>query len=189
MIRRPLPGSGRPIEGSAVHEDRTVGARLRTRVGHVALFVALAVVPVLAFNSLATATTASDGGTGPAASSRPGLTDTQRQCLSDQGVTLPTHGSTAGKPPFTREQRQQLRRATAACGVRGTRAPRLGNGLGHALTDAQRQCLADQGVSLPDRSTVGSRASLSADQRAALRQAARACGLPARGARGSDGTI
>ena len=63
MIRR----SGRPIEGSAVQEDRNLGARLRQRVGHVALFVALAVVPVLALNSLATA----DTGTDPTAAPTP----------------------------------------------------------------------------------------------------------------------
>ena len=59
-----------------------------------------------------------------------------------------------------------------------------------ALTDAQRQCLADQGVSLPARSTDGPRPSVTAEQRDALRQAAQACGLPVHGHRGGgDGTI
>ena len=96
MIR----GSGRPIEGSAVQDDRVMGVRLRQRVGHVALFVALAVVPVLALNSLATATTASDGATDPTAG-RPALTDAQRQCLSDHGVTLPARGADGAKPELT----------------------------------------------------------------------------------------
>ena len=78
-----IQGSGRPTEGSAVHQGLIIGTRLRKRVGHVALFVALAVVPVLAFNSLATAASASDGGSDPTAGARPGFTHEQRQCLTD----------------------------------------------------------------------------------------------------------
>jgi hypothetical protein len=160
-------------------------------VGHVALFVALAVVPVLALNSLATATAASEGGTDPTAAAattgRPALTDTQRQCLSDQGVTLPTGGADGAKPEFTREQRRQLREAGAACGLRAmiARKGRPGaRGLGAGLTDAQRQCLADQGVSLPVRSADHPHTPVSAEQRDALRQAATTCGLPERAFRG-----
>jgi hypothetical protein len=165
-------------------------------VGHVALFVALAVVPVLALNSLATADTGTDPTAAPTAGSRVGLTDTQRQCIADQGVALPTSSTDGGKPALTREQRQELRAAGQACGLRGRG---LGHGLGHglqarALTDAQRQCLADQGASVPDRSSAGARPSASAEpgnvSRDALREAAQACGLPARGLhRGGDGTI
>jgi hypothetical protein len=150
-----------------VHEDRIIGGRLRKRVGHVALFVALAVVPVLAFNSLATADTGSDGGSDPTGA-RPALGDTQRQCLADQGVTLPSRTSSDGKPPLTREERRQLRAASEACGLRGLRA-RPERGLARGLTDEQRQCLADQDVP--------------------RRQAAEACGLPAHGHHGIDGTI
>ena len=172
-----------------MHEDRIIGARFRTRLGHVALFAALAVVPVLAFNSLATAGTSSD----PTAGARPGLTDEQRQCLTDQGITLPLRSSNADKPALTDEQRQQLRAAGQACGLHGMTArpgtpPMLG-GLARGLTGEQRQCLTDQGVSLPARSTDGARPSLSAEQRAALRQAAETCGLFARGHRGGLGTI
>ncbi len=141
-----------------------MGARLRQRVGHVALFVALAVVPVLALNSLATATTASDGGTDPTAG-RPALTDTQRQCLSDHGVTLPPGGADGAKPELTRELRRQLREAGAAwVGAMNAVKGRAGaRGLGTGLTDAQRQCLSDQGVSLPAHSAGGPHASVSAE--------------------------
>ncbi len=163
MIR----GSRRPIEGSAVQEDRNTGARLRQRVGHVALFVALAVVPVLALNSLATATAASEGSTDPTGApnaGRPALTDTQRQCLSDQGVTLPTGGADGAKPELTRAERRQLREAGAACGIRAMKVRPWAHDLGAGLTDAQRQCLAEQ--------------------RGALRHAATRCGLPEPGHRG-----
>ncbi len=165
-----------------MHDDRIM-TRLRATVGHVVLLVALAVVPVVAFNSLATAASASDGGSGPTGA-RPGLTDSQRQCLADQGVTVPSGSSNDAKPPLTREQRQELRAAGQACGVGGTRARAFAGGLARGLTDEQRQCLADQGVSLPARSTDGSRPTVSAAQRDALRQAAESCGLPARGHHG-----
>ena len=115
MIRRP----GRPIEGSAVQQDNVRRAGLGKRLGHLALFVALAVVPVLALNSLATATPGSEGG-----DARPGLTDAQRQCLAEQGVTVPDGSAADGRSALTREQRRELRQAGRACGVRGMRAGR-----------------------------------------------------------------
>jgi hypothetical protein len=153
-----------------VQQDHARRARRGKRVGHVAVFVALAVVPVLALNSLAAATPGSHGGSGDA---RPGLTDSQRQCLAERGVTAPSRGS-AGGPALTPEQRSELRAAGRACGVRGTRA-RPGS---RALTDEQRECLSEQGVGGPPQST---------EDRAALRSAAEACGLPARGHHGGPG--
>ncbi len=169
MIRRPR----RPIEGSAVHQ----GSSVTKRIGNVALFVALAVVPVLALNSLATATPTPDGGTDP----RPGLTDAQRSCLAEQGVTLPAPGSQGEAPALTQEQRKELRKSVKACGLRGPRVAL------RRLTDEQRQCLADQGVTLPGALGDGSRPQMSAEARDSLRQAALACGLPARGHRGQGG--
>ena len=169
---------GRPIEGSAVHQVRGIGRRVTTRMGHVALFVALAVVPVLALNSLATAA----GGTDP----RPGPTDAQRACLSGQGVTLPSPGSQSERPALTQEERKDLRESARACGLSGPRRAL------RQLTDEQRQCLADLGVTPPTRPTEGTRAQVSAEQRDALWGAALACGLPARGHHdrgGSDGRI
>jgi hypothetical protein len=53
------------------------------------------------------------------------------------------------------------------------------------LTDAQKQCLADQGITLPERPADGSRPQLSQEQRDALKAAAKACGLPTPGPRGA----
>jgi hypothetical protein len=150
------------------------------RIGHVALFVALAVVPVLALNSLATASTP-DGGTAP----RAGLSDAQRTCLAGQGVTAPAPGSQGEQPALTQEQRQELRKAVKTCGLRGPHVAL------RKLTDEQRQCLADQGVTVPTPGE-GVRPMLSLDQRDALREAAVACGLPERrhhGTGGADGKV
>lgn len=46
------------------------------------------------------------------------------------------------------------------------------------LTDAQKQCLADNGVTAPQRSADGTRTPPTDEQRAAFRAAAEACGLP-----------
>jgi hypothetical protein len=122
-------------------------------------------------NSLATA----DTGSG----SRPGITDAQRECLADQGVTLPTRGDDTLKPPLTREQRKELKDAADACGLRGPK-PRVAL---RRLSDDERQCLADQGVALPN----GRGDSAASD---AFRQAAEACGLPLRrGSHGDGGAI
>jgi hypothetical protein len=141
-------------EGNAVQQDSAHRAGLGKRVGHVALFVALAVVPVLALNSLATADTA--------AKARPALTDAQQQCLAGHGVSVPD-GAAATGIPVTREERHALRAAARACGLRG----RADAGM-RALPDEQRECLAEHGVSAPPRS---------AEQRDALRAAAETCGL------------
>jgi hypothetical protein len=153
-----------------VHQDRASRARVTTRMGHVALFVALAVVPVLALNSFATATPTRDGGTDP----RPGPTDAQRQCLADQGATLPAPGTPAERSSMTDEQRKELRKAVKECGLRGPHVAL------RQLTDEQRQCLTDQGVTPPAPGSNGVRPQVSADQRDALRQAALSCGLPDR---------
>ena len=72
--------SGRPSEGSAVHQDRELRSRVGKRLGHVALLVALAVVPVLALNSLATA----DTGTDPRAGAAPRPCTSPRGCSSSE---------------------------------------------------------------------------------------------------------
>ena len=60
-----------------------------------------------------------------------------------------------------------------------------------SLTDAQKQCLADQAVTLPQRPANGAAgerpAPPTAEQRAALQQAAAACGIaiPEHGPRGA----
>jgi hypothetical protein len=45
------------------------------------------------------------------------------------------------------------------------------------LSDTQKQCLADHGATLPQRSATGERPQLSPEQRDALRAAAQACGI------------
>ena len=103
--------------------------RIRRGVVTVVGFVALAVVPVLGLNSLATADT---GDTGAASAAdgqrhpRPALTDAQRQCLAEQGVTLPTRPADGTRPQLTEEQRAALRAAAEACGLpTGPRAARI----------------------------------------------------------------
>ena len=81
-------------------------------------FVALAVVPVLALNSLATADTGGTSGSEGTTTSAPrALTDAQRQCLADQGVTLPARPADGSRPELSQEQRDALRRAAVACGL------------------------------------------------------------------------
>jgi hypothetical protein len=168
------------------------------KVGIVAGFVALAALPALGLSAFAaadtgTAATSGQQGTRP---SRPALTDTQKQCLADHGVTLPQHPSgieTGERPaPPTDAQRAAFHQAAAACGLPtpavGADRPGLGGpgfagpgGIRPRLTDAQKQCLADQGVTLPQRrseSEIGERpAPPTAEQRAARQQAAAACGI------------
>jgi len=179
---RLVEGEG-PVGGSMMRER----SRFRKRLAHTGLFVALAVVPVLALNSLATASVTVDGGAG----SRPGLTDAQRQCLSEQGVSLPTRDSGDDKPALTPEQRDARRQAAETCGL-APRPPRIAL---RQLTDAQRQCLADHGVTLPSRIADGARPEMGVrpeitdQERDARRQAAVDCGLPERpaGVRGGHG--
>ena len=109
-------------------------------MGHVALFVALAVVPVLALNSLATADTGTDRGTDPPA--RP--THRRAAPVPRRPGRHPPDAAAAraSAPALTQEQRKELRasrRRRAGC-ARPARRRSAG------LTDEQRQCLADQGV-------------------------------------------
>ena len=126
-------------------------------MGHVALFVALAVVPVLALNSLRHRRPA-------APTRRPG----RDRCpdaapASPSRVSaLPTPGSQSERPALTQEERRDLRESAKACGLRGPRRAL------RRLTDEQRQCLADLGVTPPTRPTEGTRPQVSAEQRDAL---------------------
>jgi hypothetical protein len=137
-------------------------------------FVALAVVPVLALNSLATA----NPGAGSATEGSPprgahGITDAQRQCLTEHGATLPARAADGARPALTPDQRNALRTAAQACGL-----PFRGRGVHWGRRAALRQCLTDQGVTLPARAADGARPALTQDERDALRRAAVACGLP-----------
>ena len=164
-----MPAVRRAIEGSAVRDDGSSSARWWKRVGLVAMLVALAVVPVLALSSFASAGT----GSGP----RPAMTDVKRQCLADHGVSAPGRGGDGTGPRA--EQRRARRAAAADCRL-GAPHDRLRV---RSLTDDQRQCLHDHGVEV----APGSGSSASAYGRATLRQAAEACGLPTRGPHGGGG--
>jgi hypothetical protein len=157
--------------------------RFPRRVGIVAGFLALAALPAVGVGAFAAAAT----GSGEASAEgttlrRPQVTDAQKQCLTDHGVTLPATGE---RPQgLTDEQRAAFRAAAQACGISlPAHGPRLG------LSDAQKQCLTDQGVTLPVRPANGERPTPPTDeQRAAFRAAAQACGitLPAFGAHRGD---
>ena len=170
----------RPFQGRSV---RTWGVILGT-----VIVAGLAVASFGSFagaaddNGAATGTAAPDGTARP----HPQLSDAQKQCLADQGVTLPQRPSDGTRPtPPTDEQRAAFKAAAEACGlpVRGPGGPG-GPGFGGprgdhaALSDAQKQCLADQGVTLPQRPSDGTRPTPPTDeQRAAFKAAVEACGL------------
>ena len=104
--------------------------RIRRGLVQVVGFVALAALPVLALNSLATADTGGASGSGashPARPAHPALTDAQKQCLADQGVTRPEKPADGSRPQLTQEQRDALRQAREACDLPvGPRGPRAG---------------------------------------------------------------
>ena len=88
------------------------------------------------------------------------LTDEQRQCLADAGVTKPE-----GRP--TLEQLKAFADAAKSCDVPLRRHHR---GPGPRLTAEQRQCLADAGVTRPEGEPTE-------EQREAMRTAAESCGI------------
>ncbi|MEX1009500.1 MAG: hypothetical protein WD271_16915, partial [Acidimicrobiia bacterium] len=67
-----------------------------------------------------------------------------------------------------------MRAAAEACDI-----PLPAHGPRFQLSDTQKQCLTDQGVTLPERSANGERPAPPTDeQRAAMRAAAEACDIP-----------
>ena len=140
-----------------------------------------------------TSSTAPEGTARP----HPQLTDEQKQCLADHGVTLPQRPADGTPPtPPTDAERAARQAAAAACGlpVRGPGGPGGGFGPGGphgvrpALTDAQKQCLVDHGVTFGQKPADGTRPTPPTDaERAAFRAAAEACGLPTPAARPTQG--
>jgi hypothetical protein len=108
---------------------------------------------------------------------RPQLTDEQRACLEQAGVTKPAEGQ---RP--TDEQRETFKAAAEECGIE-LPAGRPGH-RGPKLTDEQRACLEGQGAEKPAK---GERPT--DEQRAAFEAAAEECGidLPDRPADGEAG--
>src|SRR6185436_15949937 len=81
------------------------------------------------------------------------LTDEQRACLQEQGVTKPERDENGERVPLTDEQRQALRAAAEACNIDLPLRH-------HRLTDEQRACLQEQGVTKPERDENGERVPL-----------------------------
>jgi hypothetical protein len=124
--------------------------------------VGIAAVPLLIglMAPLASAQTDSS----PDGPHRPQLTDAQKTCLSQQGVTPPAQGQ---KP--TDAQRTAFQAAAKACGIP---APK-DHPHRPMLTDAQKTCLSQHGVTPPAQGQKPTDA-----QRTAFRAAAQACGIP-----------
>lgn len=109
---------------------------------------------------------------------RPMLTDAQKQCLQDQGVTPPTKpadGQTRTEP--TDAERAKRKAAFEACNI--PLPQHRPGGPGHPkLTDAQKQCLEDNGVTKPAKPADGQeRAKPTAEQRAKFEAAAKKCNI------------
>ena len=180
---------GRPIEGSAVHED----SRIRQHVsssGSRGAFVALAVVPVLALNSLATADTGDTG----AASAADGQRHPRPRSPTRSASAWPSRVSpsrpaepTATRPRSPRSSAPHLPRRRPR--LRSPQRPPAGPRSAPALTDEQRQCLADQGVTLPTRPADGTRPYLTEEQRAALRAGRRGVRPAAPGPRAGERSL
>ena len=103
--------------------------RIPRRVGIVVGFLALAAVPALGLSAFAAADTGTGTATGDATgrpgtpSAHPALTDAQKQCLADHGVTLPQrpdHGRDRSAPDTAdgRAARRRARRPPRRAGCR-----------------------------------------------------------------------
>ncbi len=111
---------------------------------------------------------ATDGPNGSTA--RPGLhlTSEQKQCLADHGVTRPVR-------PLTKEKVATIKEAVKACDIEVParlkhRLERLAHRRHLNLTDEQKQCLSDQGISRPVRPVT-------IEKIATIKAAAQTCGI------------
>ncbi len=99
------------------------------------------------------------------------LTDAQKQCLSDQGLTRPTSRPTS-RP--TQEQIKKLKAAAKECGIKLPAHPGRGDHRGPGgepqLTQEQRDCLTNAGLTRPEGRPT-------AEQFQKLRAAAAECGI------------
>jgi hypothetical protein len=148
---------------------RSSPAVLSARVGR--YLAGLVAIPALVVTLAPLASAQTGSGTDPAGPRPPRLTDAQRTCLAQHGVSLPTPGQRLAPP--TAQQRAAFKAAAQACGLP---AP---SGAPHQvqLTDAQRTCLAQHGVQPPPKDPPSGPPT--AQQLAVFRAAAQACGLPA----------
>jgi len=150
--------------------NQTTPDRRAPRVAGLVATTLAALTLVVAFAPIAGAQTSDPAKPG---GHPPRLTATQKTCLTQHGVTLPTPN--AGKPPTppTDQQRQAFEAAATACGVQAPKPHPV------QLTAAQRTCLTQHGVTPPAPGSAKPTAEPSAQQRATFEAAAKACGLPA----------
>jgi hypothetical protein len=150
--------------------NQTIRDRRAPRVAGLVATTLATLTLVVAFAPLAGAQTPDPGRPG---GHLPRLTDAQKTCLTQHGVTLPAPN--AGQPPTppTDQQRQAFETAATACGVQPPRPHPV------QLTAAQRTCLTQHGITPPTPGSAKPTSEPSAQQRAAFEAAAKACGLPA----------
>ena len=150
--------------------NQTIRDRRAPRVAGLVATTLATLTLVVAFAPLAGAQTPDPGRPG---GHPPRLTDAQKTCLTQHGVTLPAPN--AGQPPTppTDQQRQAFETAATACGVQPPRPHPV------QLTAAQRTCLTQHGITPPTPGSAKPTSEPSAQQRATFEAAAKACGLPA----------
>ncbi|MBC7298674.1 MAG: hypothetical protein H5T82_07255 [Demequina sp.] len=125
-------------------------------------FVAIAMMGIALSAGLDAGSASAAPGEGPGHHAQ--LTDEQRQCLADQGLSR--EGRPDGKP--SPQQMDGIRSALAACGI--AKPERL------QLTDEQKKCLSDAGFTRENR-PEGER---SGEKNASARAAFEACGISRR---------
>ncbi len=109
---------------------------------------------------------------------RPQLTDAQKKCLTDAGFTKP---ATRPTTPPTEAQRAAFKAAAEKCGITIPEGIGKGHHRGRPqLTDAQKKCLTDAGVTKPEGRPTEA-------QRAAMKAAAEKCGITLGAGRGPGG--
>ena len=145
------------------------------RVGSAALFATLGAT-IIGFGVAGAVDGGSSSTSTPSAASadaghhrggRLNLTDTQKACLTDAGITKPE-----GRP--TQAERDAMKAAAEACGITlPTRPDHAGGRLN--LTDTQKTCLTDAGITKPEGRPTQA-------ERDAFKAAAETCGVtpPAR---------
>ena len=145
------------------------------RVGSAALFATLGAT-IIGFGVAGAVDGGSSSTSTPSAASadaghhrggRLNLTDTQKTCLTDAGITKPE-----GRP--TQAERDAFKAAAETCGITlPTRPDDAGGRLN--LTDTQKTCLTDAGITKPEGRPTQA-------ERDAFKAAAQTCGitLPAR---------
>ncbi len=137
---------------------------------------------------------APEEGTDEEAPDHPGLSDEDRACLEEQGVTVPEierdeDGRPTERPDFSDEEKEAFRAAAEACGIERSFGHHGPGRLFGSLSDEDRACLEENGADLPEIETdedgnpvpPEERPELSDEEKEARRDAfqaaAEACGI------------